>query len=197
MDDIPIKLRCAACNKLANNAFRMPCCDQSICEDCKFLKSMLCLSSALILTLWLGQSSLPEACPVCLHEPVDKDDCRPNKALRTTIKVFLRKKGMEREAAKKKEMLEKVPATSAISATPLPDETPTHPTSQTPLFRAFEASASGATPYVSELNGGSREPSQALPATNDPYLPSGETAISSEAQRDVPQQSIEVNAHML
>ena len=54
-----------------------------------------------------GQSSLPQACPVCLHEPVKADDCRPNKALRTTIKVFLRKKGIEREAALKKESLDK------------------------------------------------------------------------------------------
>lgn len=35
MEEIPVKLRCAACNQLANNAFRMPCCDQSICESCE------------------------------------------------------------------------------------------------------------------------------------------------------------------
>ncbi len=34
-DDIPFKLRCAICNKLAVNAFRLPCCDQAICENCK------------------------------------------------------------------------------------------------------------------------------------------------------------------
>lgn len=33
-DEIPFKLRCAICNKLAVNAFRLPCCDQSICEAC-------------------------------------------------------------------------------------------------------------------------------------------------------------------
>lgn len=60
-----------------------------------------------VLTTDTGQSSLPQACPVCLHEPVKADDCRPNKALRTTIKVFLRKKGIEREAALKKESLDK------------------------------------------------------------------------------------------
>ena len=34
-DEIPFKLRCAICNKLAVNAFRLPCCDQAICETCK------------------------------------------------------------------------------------------------------------------------------------------------------------------
>ncbi|KMU77933.1 hypothetical protein CISG_06776 [Coccidioides immitis RMSCC 3703] len=43
-DEIPFKLRCAICNKLALNAFRLPCCDQAICESC--------------------QGSLPENCPV-------------------------------------------------------------------------------------------------------------------------------------
>ena len=33
-DDIPIKLRCAICSKLAVNAFRLPCCEQAICETC-------------------------------------------------------------------------------------------------------------------------------------------------------------------
>ena len=34
LEEIPIKLRCAGCNKIAINAFRMPCCDQSLCETC-------------------------------------------------------------------------------------------------------------------------------------------------------------------
>lgn len=34
-DEIPIKLRCAICSRLAVNAFRLPCCDQAICETCK------------------------------------------------------------------------------------------------------------------------------------------------------------------
>ena len=35
LEEIPVKLRCAGCNKLAMNAFRMPCCDQCVCETCK------------------------------------------------------------------------------------------------------------------------------------------------------------------
>ena len=41
MDEIPVKLRCAACNRLAVNAFRMPCCDQSICEDCRYKTTLM------------------------------------------------------------------------------------------------------------------------------------------------------------
>lgn len=36
-DDIPIKLRCAICSKLAVNAYRLPCCEQAICENCELL----------------------------------------------------------------------------------------------------------------------------------------------------------------
>lgn len=38
-DEIPFKLRCASCNKLAVNAFRLPCCDQAICENCTHFAS--------------------------------------------------------------------------------------------------------------------------------------------------------------
>lgn len=40
-DEIPFKLRCAICNKLAVNAFRLPCCDQAICENCMSLPQPL------------------------------------------------------------------------------------------------------------------------------------------------------------
>ncbi|KAJ5742457.1 uncharacterized protein N7511_011476 [Penicillium nucicola] len=76
-DEIPFKLRCAICNKLAVNAFRLPCCDQSICESC--------------------QTSLSDTCPVCAHTPVSPDLCKPNKALRTTLKAFLRTEEKKRE----------------------------------------------------------------------------------------------------
>ncbi|KAJ5845863.1 hypothetical protein N7534_009532 [Penicillium rubens] len=76
-DEIPFKLRCAICNKLAVNAFRLPCCDQSICETC--------------------QASLSDTCPVCTHTPVSPDLCKPNKALRTTLKAFLRTEEKKRE----------------------------------------------------------------------------------------------------
>ncbi|KAJ6114006.1 hypothetical protein N7523_007323 [Penicillium sp. IBT 18751x] len=91
-DEIPFKLRCAICSKLAVNAFRLPCCDQSICEAC--------------------QTSLIDTCPVCAHTPVSPDLCKPNKALRTTLKAFLRTEEKKREKER-------------LSAAPL---TPTAPT---------------------------------------------------------------------
>jgi len=45
-DEIPIKLRCANCSKLAFNAFRLPCCEQAICETCTIpchLSFFICL----------------------------------------------------------------------------------------------------------------------------------------------------------
>ncbi|RKU41245.1 hypothetical protein DL546_002695 [Coniochaeta pulveracea] len=100
-DEIPAKLRCAMCSKLAVNAFRLPCCEQAICENC--------------------QSSLPSSCPVCEHSPISADDCTPLKSLRTTIKVFLRTEEKKREAGRPKE---------ATPATPVQaDQTPQLPTS--------------------------------------------------------------------
>ncbi|KAH8690256.1 hypothetical protein BGW36DRAFT_420625 [Talaromyces proteolyticus] len=89
-DDIPYKLRCAICNKLAINAFRLPCCDQAICENC--------------------QTSLPESCPVCDHNPISPDLCKPNKALRTTLKAFLRTEEKKREKDR--------PSATPVTATP-------------------------------------------------------------------------------
>ena len=45
----------------------------------------------------IGQTSLPETCPVCAHTPISSDLCKPNKALRTTLKAFLRTEEKKRE----------------------------------------------------------------------------------------------------
>jgi len=82
-EDIPAKLRCAICSKLAVNPFRLPCCEQAICEDC--------------------QSTLPASCPVCEHSPLSAEDCKPHKSLRTTIKVFLRTEEKKRETNRPKD----------------------------------------------------------------------------------------------
>ncbi|KAI2713930.1 hypothetical protein CBS147354_7574 [Penicillium roqueforti] len=101
-DEIPFKLRCAMCNKLAVNAFRLPCCDQSICETC--------------------QASLSDTCPVCTHTPVSPDLCKPNKALRTTLKAFLRteekKREKDRQSAAPPTPSSITPADTKISAAP-------------------------------------------------------------------------------
>lgn len=44
-----------------------------------------------------GQAALPDSCPVCEHNPVSPDLCKPNKALRTTLKAFLRTEEKKRE----------------------------------------------------------------------------------------------------
>ncbi|GME34906.1 hypothetical protein GTA08_BOTSDO00643 [Neofusicoccum parvum] len=76
-EEIPIKLRCAICNKLVVNAFGLPCCDQSICGNC--------------------QSSLPDSCPVCSHSPLSADDCKPKKNLRLTVKAYLKSEEKKRD----------------------------------------------------------------------------------------------------
>lgn len=132
-----------------------------------------------------GQTTLPQACPVCLHEPVKADDCRPNKALRTTIKVFLRKKGIERDAARKKELLEKVTATPGTTDTLQNDGTPDLPQSQipTPL-------PGGHTETVVDGAQVSRGISH-IPADGS-KVPATPQVVSTEDPMDIPRPSIEV-----
>jgi len=148
-----------------------------------------------------GQASLPEACPVCLHEPVKADDCRPNKALRTTIKVFLKKKVIERDTAEKKKK-----AAEKAAAIPLPDEAPAPKPSQTPASVAFVAENSARQPSQPpatippdtdisdsrDAKPASRDASQA-PQTPNGLTKAAELGIPTEAQKDVPQMSIEVS----
>ncbi|KAI9778052.1 MAG: hypothetical protein M1816_004280 [Peltula sp. TS41687] len=97
-EDIPVKLRCAVCSKLAVNAVKLPCCDQSICETC--------------------HSKLPASCPVCEHTPISAEDCKPNKSLRTTIRVYLRTAEKKREIAKGNAQNEKPPPESTSLSVP-------------------------------------------------------------------------------
>lgn len=136
-----------------------------------------------------GQSTLPQACPVCLHEPVKADDCRPNKALRTTIKVFLRKKGIEREAARKKELLEKVAATPGTAADmPQLDATPDIPQSQ-----ISTTLPGGHTEPVVESAQVSRGVSHTPQSANGSKIPATPQVLSTEDQMDIPRPSIEVS----
>ncbi|KAL9100101.1 MAG: hypothetical protein Q9163_004491 [Psora crenata] len=161
LEEIPIKLRCATCNKLAQDAVRLPCCDQNICGDC--------------------QATLQQSCPICFHEPVNPDDCRPNKALRQTVKIFLKKKIIDKENAKKKEMLEKAAVTTSItSATPLPEPKPiAQPPDDT--TEQLEGAAKG---------NKSRVASAAPPAVDNAEA-KGLPSKLPDAHRDIPRQSIE------
>ncbi|KAI0417279.1 hypothetical protein F5X98DRAFT_157721 [Xylaria grammica] len=97
-DELPTKLRCAICSKLAVNAFRLPCCETAICENC--------------------QATLPCSCPVCEHTPVSAADCTIYKSLRTTIRVFLKTEEKKREATRPK--TNGSAPTTPIQMTPMP-----------------------------------------------------------------------------
>lgn len=140
-----------------------------------------------MLTVLPGQASLPEACPVCYHEPVKPDDCRPNKALRTTVKVFLKKKVVERENAEKKRIAAEKAA--ATPATPLLEETPASRQNQIPSV-APDASTP-ATSGAVEAKRMSRDVSQ-RPQTPNNVIKEPGPATPTEAQKDVPQMSVEV-----
>lgn len=70
--------------------------------------------------------TLPDTCPVCAHTPLSSDLCKPNKALRTTLKAFLRTEEKKRE----KDRQSATPAAGVATAdgTPAPSEQPTAPT---------------------------------------------------------------------
>ncbi|APA15124.1 hypothetical protein sscle_14g098940 [Sclerotinia sclerotiorum 1980 UF-70] len=163
-DEIPIKLRCAICSKLAVNAFRLPCCDQAICETC--------------------HSTLPSSCPVCEHTPVASEDCKPHKSLRTTIKVFLRTEEKKRVDALAKQSKETPPATP-VEALPTPTELssltgPVDDTSKKTLEDA--TSANGV-----QTDAGAGKPAE----ENNISAETGASEISQSEEHDVPQPSIE------
>ncbi|KAJ5884408.1 hypothetical protein N7504_011980 [Penicillium tannophilum] len=124
-DDIPMKLRCAICNMLAINAFRLPCCDQSICESC--------------------QSSLVDTCPVCAHSPVSPDLCKPNKALRTTLKAYLRTEEKKREK-------DRQAAAASTPTIPTPAESE-NPTTDAPVDQVATEPTPAETPEVNTAQG--------------------------------------------
>lgn len=184
MDQIPVKLRCAACTQLASNAFRMPCCDQSICETCKARLSCLLLPIA---DRFVGQQTLDDACPICLHEPVKAEDCKINKALRNTIKALLKKKAIERDQALKKEMASKAPATPIVQNNAATKQAVIDEPSQAAVPTTDGQIASKGDPSVDQ-----REASEVAKVANNSEEKRGGGSPLSESQKDVPQPSIEV-----
>lgn len=118
---------------------------------------------------------------MCEHTPVSAEDCKPNKSLRTTIKVFLRTEERKREALRLKETKATPPATPievkpAVVEAPVPDETPVEaPVSDEPTANEVK------TEDVPETEKTEDAPSNQL-----------DTEPLTEAQKDIPQQSIEV-----
>lgn len=136
-----------------------------------------CISNALMLICIIkGHSTLPSSCPVCEHSPVSAADCKPNKSLRTTIKVFLRTEEKKREARLKEAKKHTPPAT--------PSEPITSP-------KQDELKAEAAVTDISV---------PAAPAVEDSEAPQSitkDTEIQQQADQDIPQPSIEVSGSSL
>ena len=130
--------------------------------------------SAHSLTIPPGQSTLPTTCPVCEHSPVGAEDCKPHKALRTTIKVFLRTEEKKREAIRLKEIKETTPA-PPVEAVPIPEA----PAPESEQDAPAEAAIQGQSPAA--------EQQSASEIVQD-------AEENAETQKDVPHQSIEVNS---
>jgi len=132
-----------------------------------------------------GQTSLPEACPVCAHEPVKAELCKPNKALRTTIKVFLRTEEKKRETQKGKEQAE------LASQTPVAPVAVKEPVADGALNSEVEGIKTG--------NAEVEHPDEPLKAEHtDPGASADIGAQASvEAQMDIPRPSVEVSFECL
>lgn len=113
-DEVPVKLRCAVCNKLAVNAFRFICCEQNICDDCTCFQRIVPMYTN---SAFPGNSKLSEQCPICAHSPLSP--AKPSKLLRSTIKAFIKNVEKKRE----KERLNAISAEE--TATPIAPPTPT------------------------------------------------------------------------
>ena len=117
---------------------------------------------------------------------MEAEDCKPNRALRTTVKVWLKKRHAEREAASRREMASRPPATPVTPATTALEKTSSQqmaPASSVPTVGVVETRASER-PRSREVS--------------DPHSTSGATARNeeqntiSEVKEDIPQPSIEV-----
>jgi hypothetical protein len=129
-----------------------------------------------------GQSSLPSSCPVCEHTPVAAEDCKPNKSLRTTIKVFLRTEEKKREDRRLKDIKNSPVVAEVTPMTPVElVATPTIPLEPAP------ASASDVQDQGAAIEASVPEPQQEAGLQNN----ATEDDFSIEAQKDIPQPSIE------
>ncbi|KAL9050466.1 MAG: hypothetical protein Q9162_006613 [Coniocarpon cinnabarinum] len=71
-EEIPVNFRCPVCDQLAVDALKLYCCTRGICPDCL--------------------SKVSDTCPLCSHQPISKDECKPHLGLRKSIRHFLKKK---------------------------------------------------------------------------------------------------------
>lgn len=131
---------------------------------------------------------MTDACPICLHVPVTAEDCKINKTLRTTIKAFLRKKGIERDQALKKELASRAPSTPAA-----PDNTTITNGMSSDAVQSSTALADDSKEQDTEIPKGSREASEVRKSVGGIEPKPDETISSAEAQMDIPRPSVEVS----
>ena len=122
---------------------------------------------------------------------MNAEDCKPNKALRTTVKVWLKKKSTEREAALRRELASRAPATPTTPATPTVPEAPNH--------QATEAPAPPDTgPHASAVEEHTQPQAASEASSSSGTAPKlEEQRALAEAQKDIPQPSIEVGFPVL
>ncbi len=130
----------------------------------------------------LGQASLPEACPVCAHEPVKAELCKPNKALRTTIKVFLRTEEKKRETQKGKDLVE---SAAKAPVMPVAVETPTPASAQ-----------GGEVEKRDVVEDNVHDESKKAGDTDHGHMASESGLESVEAHMDIPRPSVEVRTNI-
>lgn len=112
------------------------------------------------------------------------EDCKPNKSLRTTIKVFLRTEEKKREALRSKTAKETPPATPIVAEAPAEDALVAEENTGNPgLENDMPAVAASETVVGGPIDG---EAAPEERSTADEHGP-------TEAEKDVPQQSIEVS----
>ena len=134
-----------------------------------------------------GQLSLPQACPICLHEPVKAEDCRPNKALRMTVRAFVKRLATEREKVQKKQLAEKAVTSPKPTKVEEPNDDQSH-AHRTPSQNDVGKDASTIE--------GFRENPTVPQSAEDPDHQDSEV-LPTEAQKDIPQPSIEVRLIIL
>lgn len=124
-----------------------------ICENCKD-HSLADLNLASLTTSMIGKTTLPSTCPVCEHNPVSVDDCKPNNKLRMTTRAFLKTAEKKRDSSQAKEATPATPITpidakpSATPALPPTEELATEPTAAAVEVDGQDAETSG--PAVQE-----------------------------------------------
>ncbi|SMR49027.1 unnamed protein product [Zymoseptoria tritici ST99CH_1E4] len=106
---IPEKLRCVTCDKLAMGAMRLCCCDNTICHDCH-------------------TSMTATECPICDHSPFSADSCITAKSLQLTVKAFLKTelkkaKELESQAASQVQEPEKNENTAVVPTPTIEEST--------------------------------------------------------------------------